>query len=167
MMSTFSLLHLAHRCAMLSGYGNLDNLNNQCKDPMKNNKDCRVGQLTRKNSPLQFRCLIKVVRQVLVKDYSCHPYNVLRGNQTDRQKSTNDNNCYHDHILMWSRNFQLSPDPIFADNWLFMFCKTAKGKLKPRCMFWLDSMETGGLLRWQYWPNFVKSLKQGLFQPFT
>ena len=30
--------------SVLSGYGNLDN---QCKDPMKNNKDCRVGQLTR------------------------------------------------------------------------------------------------------------------------
>ena len=27
----------------LSGYGNLDN---QCRDPMNNNKDCRVGQLT-------------------------------------------------------------------------------------------------------------------------
>ena len=28
---------------LLTGYGNLDN---QCKDPMDNNKDCRVGQLT-------------------------------------------------------------------------------------------------------------------------
>ena len=30
--------------SLLSGYGNLDN---QCKDPINNNKDCRVGQLTR------------------------------------------------------------------------------------------------------------------------
>ena len=27
-------------------------LDNQCKDPMANNKDCRVGQLTRLNYPL-------------------------------------------------------------------------------------------------------------------
>ena len=30
--------------SLLSGYGNLDN---QCKDPMNKNKDCRVGQLTK------------------------------------------------------------------------------------------------------------------------
>ena len=30
--------------SLMSGYGNLDNL---CRDPMNNNKDCQVGQLTR------------------------------------------------------------------------------------------------------------------------
>ena len=32
-----------YQISLLSGYGNLDN---QCRDPMNNNKDCRVGQLT-------------------------------------------------------------------------------------------------------------------------
>ena len=36
-----------YQISLLSGYGNLDN---QCRDPMNNNKDCRVGQLTNNRS---------------------------------------------------------------------------------------------------------------------
>ena len=38
---------LAHSCARFPCY-----LDNQCKDPMDNNKDCRVGQLTTEMSSL-------------------------------------------------------------------------------------------------------------------
>ena len=40
--------------SFLSGYGNLDN---RCRDPMNNNKDCRVGQLTSiSGDPLRATC---------------------------------------------------------------------------------------------------------------
>ena len=38
---------LLYYISLLSGYGHLDNLHNQCKDPMDNDRNCRVGQLTR------------------------------------------------------------------------------------------------------------------------
>ena len=36
-------MYILYYISLLSGYGN------QCTDPINNNKDCRVGQLTRQN----------------------------------------------------------------------------------------------------------------------